>query len=354
MGETRVGIGNLLTVLGAVNWDISIFEERFPRQGEEVQVKTVEEFSGGKGANVAVAAARILGRDRVAFIGALGRDELSHRQVKELKSEGVIVEGLLRLPGARSGRAYILIDGDGRKTIHTHFGANEKIRPAHLKEWRVSRIISGTKMMIIMDPPTDVAESAAKMAKRKGALVIYSPGVRSQEGLKMIEGALEEADYLVIDRVELRNLVRPEDEKSMMEELLASYPQINLIVTLGARGCMVGRMVDIKSVGGVDLALLGKKTINTTGCGDAFLGVFASYLVLGAPVLEALRWANLAGALKAARYETRGSPIREELEKNMNRLEKVRRSQLGLQANTAAEPARRRLSESQPSTEQSG
>jgi ribokinase len=336
LAEGKTGNRNLLTVLGAVNWDISIFEERFPRQGEEVHVKAVEEFSGGKGANVAVAAARILGRDGVAFIGALGRDELSYRQVKELKAEGVIVEGLLRLPGARSGRAYILVDSGGRKTIHTHFGANEKLRPEHLKEWRVSKIIASTKMMIIMDPPTDVAESAARIAKKRGALVIYSPGVRSQEGLRSLEGVLEETDYLILDRVELKNLVRSENEKSMMEELLASYPKVNLIVTLSDRGCMLGRLDDIKSVGGVDLALLGKKTINTTGCGDAFLGVFASYVLLGTPVLEAIGWANLAGALKAARYETRGSPIREELEKSMNRLEKVRRSQLGLQANRAA------------------
>jgi ribokinase len=334
--EGKIGSGNLLTVLGAVNWDISIFEDRFPRQGEEVPVKSVEEFSGGKGANVAAAAARILGRGRVAFIGALGRDELSYRQVRELKAEGVIVEGLLRLPGAKSGRAYILVDGAGKKTIHTHFGANEKIRPEHLKEWRISRIIGSTKMMIIMDPPTDVAESAAKIAKKRGALVIYSPGVRSQEGLKPLEGVLEETDFLILDAVELKNLVRSDTEKSMIEEFLAAYPKVNLIVTLSERGCMLGGMDDIKSVGGVDLALLAKKPINTTGCGDAFLGVFASYLLMDTPILEALGWANLAGALKAARYETRGSPIREELEKSMNRLEKVRRSQLGLQANRAA------------------
>ncbi len=330
LGAAKIQQGGLVTVLGAVNWDISIFEERFPKQGEEVPVTMVEEFSGGKGANVAVACARILGRNTVAFVGGLGQDELYHRQVKELKSEGVLTDSLLQLRGAKSGRAYILVDGSGRKTIHTHFGTNDKLRPEHLKELRVSKVISATKMMIVMDPPTDVAESAAEIAKRRGSVVIYSPGVRSQEGLKTLEGVLEEADYFVLDAVELKNLVRSDDLKGNMERILSSYQRLNLIVTLSERGCSVGRHGEIRSVEGVDLALLGKKAINTTGCGDAFLGVFASYLKLGVPLLEAISWANLAGALKAARYETRGSPIREELEKSMSRLEKVRRSQLGL------------------------
>src|SRR5690242_1715086 len=66
----------LLSVIGAINWDISLFQERFARPGEEVPVKRVEEFSGGKGGNVAVAAARILGPGRAAFVGALGDDPI--------------------------------------------------------------------------------------------------------------------------------------------------------------------------------------------------------------------------------------------------------------------------------------
>lgn len=330
MAEAGISDSGLLSVMGAINWDISIFEERFARQGEEVPVLRVEEYSGGKGANVAVAAARILGRSRVALVGALGRDELYYRQVKELRSEGVIVDGILRPRGSKSGTAYILIDGVGKKTIHTHFGANDLVRPEHLRQWKVARILGQSRILIVMDPLTDVAESAAKIAKTRGADVIYSPGVRSQEGLKTLEGVLEEADYLVLDKVELKNLAHSADVPAMSRDFLSAYPRLKLVVTLGDGGCMLATDSGVKRMEGVDLALLGRKPVNTTGCGDAFLGVLSGYMMLGMPMAEAIAWANLAGALKATRYETRGSPIREELEKSMARLQKIRRSQIGL------------------------
>src|SRR5207247_5555412 len=89
-GRVGLGTNHLLTVLGAINWDTSIFEDRFAKQGEEVPVNRVEEFSGGKGANVAVAAARILGKQHVSFVGAIGKDEVSRKQLAELLREGVV------------------------------------------------------------------------------------------------------------------------------------------------------------------------------------------------------------------------------------------------------------------------
>jgi len=323
----------LLTVLGAVNWDISIFEDRFARQGEEVPVRVVEEFSGGKGANVAVAAARILGRGRVAFIGALGNDDISMKQVRELKSEGVITEGIVKVKGCQSGRAYIVVDGAGKKTIHTLFGANEKITRAHLKDERVANLIRESRMMIVMDTPTAVGRAAAEQAEKNGTTVIYSPGVRTQEGAENLELLIEAADYLVLDTIELRNLDSRMEDDAIMGKLTTGRPDLTLVATLGERGCAIAREGQVRLVGGVDVALLGRKVVNTTGCGDAFLGVFASRLILGDSVLDAVNWANLAGAVKAGRYETRGSPSRPELEREMKSLEKVRQKQLGLQEN---------------------
>ncbi len=84
-------------------------------------------------------------------------------------------------------------------------------------------------------------------------------------------------------------------------------------------------------VEGVELALLGKRAVNSTGAGDAFLGVFASCLLAGMDPLAAALRGNLAGALKATKYETRGSPRGAELEAAMRRLERVKKSRLGIQ-----------------------
>ena len=304
-------------MIGAINWDVSVFEERFARAGEEVPVRRVEEFSGGKGANAAVAASRVLGRGRVACIGALGDDEVAKAQLSELASEGVLLDGVVEIKGCRSGQAYILIDGAGGKTIHTYFGANARIAPRHIRQSGCAGVLSRTGMMVVMDPPTAVALSAARAARSGGAKVVYSPGVRTQDGVKTLDAILRITDFLVVDRIELMNLYDAGSEAGVLGKITKAYPNLTVIATLGSAGCMVAEDDAVKTVAGVDVASLGKKVLNTTGCGDAFLGVFASYLMIGHSPLVSAGWGNLAGAIKATRLETRGSPRREDLERAM-------------------------------------
>jgi len=319
--------GGFLTVMGAINWDVSIFEQRFARAGEEVPVRLVEEYSGGKGANVAVAAARILGPGRVALVAALGDDEVSGMQVTGLKDEGVSTEGVAVLKGRRSGRAYIVVDREGRKTIHTHFGANDELQPSHLSTPGALRALSKSSMVVLMDAPTRVAIRAAELAREFGPRVMYSPGVRTRDGLTALDGVIRVADTLVLDRNELKNLLRTGEVVVALEKLGRKYPGVTIVATLGQSGCVVAKGRVTNRVEGVNLSKLGLRAVNSTGSGDAFLGAYASYVLMGRSPTEAVAWANLAGALKATRYETRGSPTRKELESNMRALEIVRRSQ---------------------------
>lgn len=305
----------LLSVIGAINWDVSIFEDRFARPGEEVRVSSVEEFSGGKGANAAVAAARILGGGRVACLGALGDDAIGRSQLTDLEEEGVVVDGIVKVKGSQSGKAYVLIDPEGRKTIHTHFGANTKISPSDIERDGCARVIGRTGTMVVMDPPTEVASCAADAARRAGARVIYSPGVRTQEGASALARALDKADFLVVDGIELMNLYAADNAEGALGKAKKHLPGLTVVVTLGSDGCMVAKGGSVARVPGIQASTLGRKVLNTTGCGDAFLGVFASYLHQGKGSLKSARWANLAGAIKATRLETRGSPTRRELER---------------------------------------
>ncbi|HYT43912.1 MAG TPA: PfkB family carbohydrate kinase, partial [Methylomirabilota bacterium] len=79
-------------VSGAINWDKTIFVQKFPKIGEEVQVERVIDFPGGKGANVAVSSARILGKDKVVLFGALGSDLIAKEHLEILRKEGVITD----------------------------------------------------------------------------------------------------------------------------------------------------------------------------------------------------------------------------------------------------------------------
>ena len=91
------------------------------------------------------------------------------------------------------------------------------------------------------------------------------------------------------------------------------------MVTLGGKGAAFYTKGKLSKIGKVQLNKLGKKVVNTTGCGDAFVGAFAAYRILEKSDMEAFRYANMAAALKACRAETRGSPNREELEETYRR-----------------------------------
>ena len=326
----------LLTVVGAINWDVSIFEDRFARAGEEVPVRRVEEYSGGKGANVAVASARILGLRRVALIAALGDDEISAMQVNALQAEGVSTDGVVVLKGRRSGRAYIVVDREGRKTIHTQFGANEELQARHLSGRGASGVLGKSSMVVIMDTPIGVATMVSRLVASRGTQIIYSPGVRTREGLRRLDPVIKGSQVLVLDSNELRNLCRTGDVGVALGRLRTRYPEVTVVATLGQRGCIITRGTTTDRVEGVSLSRLGLRAVNSTGSGDAFLGAYASYVLMGRSRLDAVSLANLAGALKATKYETRGSPTRKELESKMRDLEGLRRSRQGLPANRAS------------------
>jgi ribokinase len=310
----------LVAVLGAINWDVSIFEERFPVAGEEVPVSSVEEFPGGKGANAAVAAARILGSWRVALLGCLGDDPIARRQLAALRREGVLTAGVLRKKGQNSGRAYVVVDGVGRKTIHTLFGANDALTPRDLRGRGPAGIIAGSKVLVVMDSTIDVALAAARAARAEGIPLVYSPCVRAKDGAEALEGVLALSDYLVLDVAELANLCPGMGEKKGLRLVARRHPGLAVIETRGDEGCLVANGERLDSVRAVDLAALGKKAVNTTGSGDAFLGALAAFLAEGFGLRDSLRRASIAGALKAAARETRGSPGRAELESALESL----------------------------------
>jgi len=324
MGLLRPPTG-LLTVLGAINWDVSIFEDSFAGLGEEVPVRNVEEFSGGKGANVAVAAARLLGRARAAFIGALGTDAIAKIQLHELRKEGVLTEGVVTVAGSRSGMAYIVVNREGKKSIHTHFGSNSMIKPQDLEGAGPAGVLSRTSMLVVMDTPTDVALSAVRKARLSRASVIYSPGVRVREGRDTLKEIAESCDFLVLDKAELARLSGRSDVVQATKFLQGASPRMTVVATSGKGGCIVVDREGMTRIPGVDLSTLGMKAVNSTGSGDSFLGVLASFLAGGTSPIQAARWANLAGALKATKYETRGSPTKAELLSAMGTVESLKR-----------------------------
>ncbi len=303
-----------LVVTGALNWDINLFVKRLPRPGEEVVVEKVDRVPGGKGGNVSVAASRILGQRKVALLACVGKDEIGKKQLSILKQDGVDISAVQTLIKLESGQAYITVDEKGRNNIETHFGANAGLKRDHIMLPEVQNLFGNCRMMVVIDPPRHVAGRILSEGRRLRRSVLWHPGVLTRFGMKEFTGEMEGLDYLVLNEHEALAFSGTRTLAESVGAFNKVAPKMKILVTLGSKGFAFydeGKQLKMKSV---DLQKMGRKIVNTTGCGDAFVGAFAAYKVLGLADFEALKHGNMAAALKATRPETRGSPARKELE----------------------------------------
>jgi ribokinase len=289
--------------------------DSLPRKGEEKPVREIQRVSGGTAANVSVAAARILGPRRVAFIGALGQDSIAKEQINILRNEAVESSGILIVPDEESGQAFISISADGSNEIHTYFGANLKITGDHLNDSERIKLIKQSRVCVIMDPPIKTAEEMAKLCKKYGSIVIWDPGVYAEKGLDALLPTLMRTDYFILNHLEYENLLGTSDSREVIQKLGDKVKGIKAIIKRGSLGCTLcnegsDSMIQMNAV---PLKKLGMEVINTVGCGDAFIGGFASAKVEGLPDEEALKWAIASGSFKATKKETRGGPTFDEL-----------------------------------------
>ncbi len=303
-----------LAITGALNWDINLFVKRLPLSGQEVIVEKIDRVPGGKGGNVSVAASRLLGPEHVALIACVGRDDVGKKQISILKLEGIETSAVQLLDRLESGQAYITIDEKGSNVIETHFGANAGLKREHLMLPAVQSILASSRMLVVIDPPRHVAGKLLAEGRRLGRSVMWHPGVLTRFGLSEFMDDMEDLDYLVLNEHEASLFAGVKGLDNSLAKLAKVAPKARILVTLGSRGAAMYSAGKLSKVRSISLEKLGHKVVNTTGSGDAFVGAFSAYKVLGSDDMTAFRYANMAGALKACHPETRGSPTRKELE----------------------------------------
>jgi len=304
-----------VVVAGAINWDVNLFVGKFPRPGEERAVHRITRLPGGKAGNVSVAAARLLGSKRVGILGALGRDEIADTQLTILKSEGVDTSAISLKSETESGQAYIVTEESGENVIHTYFGANAMLTPMDVSSETCADMIRFSRITAITDPPEETVETITTIAHEADRPVAWDPGIRARAGMEQLRSMLLRVSYLFLNEVEVEYMTGVKDPAEAVTRLFAVNPKLKVVVKFGKEGCAMFKEETETRIPGIDLAKHGLKVVNTVGCGDAFLGAFSAAKALSLLDEEALHWANWAGALKATRPETRGSPTRNELEK---------------------------------------
>ena len=305
-------------MIGAVNWDVTLFVEKFPAKGDEVILKRITRVPGGKAGNTAVAAARLLGPNQAAVFGGLGRDSIGMEQVKIFESEGVVTSGLKFFDDAESGQAYVAIDDEGANTIFKLWGANALITPNDLDDPARRRLIEEAAIVAIMGPPLETAIRMAEIAKELGKVVAWDPGVHARLGLDKVHDLVKNADYVLANEDEVADLTGARNPDAAAKKIAGANGRLKTVVKLGGKGCVMYSGGKREALPSLDLSAVGLKVVNTLGCGDAFHGAFLAALSEGLPDLDALKWGNCAGGLKATKIETRGSPNRETLLKYLS------------------------------------
>lgn len=300
-------------VSGAINWDTSIFVENFPEAKEEVKAKKIISVPGGKGANVAVASARILGTNNVGIIGAVGDDDIADRQIQILKDEGIDISSIKRIKNTSSGQAYIVIDSSGENFIITYKAANHMITADMVNDEVTSAALRECKLITVIDPPLEVADAIITNARNLDKIIVWSPGLLVRNGFDKLKEIMLKTNYIILNESEAKILASMDDAVKACVALSEKMDGKKVIGTLGGHGCIFCWQTKKAKVPAPSLQSLGLEVVNTVGAGDAFVGAFSALKIKDFGDMESLFLANIAGALKTTREETRGSPNYEQI-----------------------------------------
>jgi ribokinase len=292
-------------VIGGLNTDFTARGAALPRPGETKDGETFLIGPGGKGANQAVAIARL--GARVALIGAVGDDDRGRELVERVRAEGVNVEHVRFVERVASGAAVIHVDERAQKQIFAVPGANHSLTVGNVRD-ALSAITAGV-VLAQLEVPVECVETAFRWARENGATTVLdpAPAIPLPDTLLSIVDVLKpnagEAGVLtgmrISDRQSARAAARKLRDRGVGSVAIAAGDEGNLLMSTQAEHWMPRIKVN---------------SVDATGAGDAFAGTLATFLARGRPLIEAATNANAAAALKTTKLGAQaGLPREDEL-----------------------------------------
>jgi ribokinase len=274
-----------IVVVGSTNIDLVVQAPRIPRPGETVLGGEFRTVDGGKGANQAVAAAR-LGAE-VNLVARIGADAFGDRAQARFQEEGIRTEYLVREEEAPHGVALILVDQHGENAIAVAPGANARLSPDDVDAAEPT-LAACDAVLLQLEVPLATVSRAVELARRHRRMVILNPAPYTA----VPPGLLAGVDYLTPNETEAEML-------------------------LGGGAAGLGGVAPTAQRPGEQVHVPGRRVraVDTTGAGDAFSGALAVSLAEGRPFREAVRFAICASALAVTRFGAQSSlPTRAEVE----------------------------------------
>jgi ribokinase len=291
-----------LGVIGSINMDMTITTDRIPGKGETIKGNDISYIPGGKGANQAVAAAR-LGAN-VAMFGCVGNDDTGRTLLNNLKMEGIQTGSIRVVDGVSTGIAIITV-AENDNCILVIAGANSMVNIAYVDSI-VNELLACDMVLLQHEIPQETVEYVIELCHRKGIMVVLNPAPARPVRREI----LEQIDFLTPNEHEAAIIF---GSKISTEELLRKYPQ-KLVITQGYRG------VSVCKESGEVLLIPARKAnvVDTTGAGDTLNGAFTVAIAEGKGIENALQFANVAASLSTEKFGAQGGmPSYEEVMKEL-------------------------------------
>jgi ribokinase len=283
---------NKILVIGSLNTDLVVRASRFPSPGETILGENLVTIPGGKGANQAVAAARL--GAQVAMIGRVGTDAFGSTLINNLKQNKVDADRVIKDGSSATGTAVIVVDSQGQNSIILSPGANAKVTPSDIGRGT----FSGCSLLLLqLEIPIETVIHSANLAREKGLRVLLNPAPAHN----LPDDLLRTADYILPNETELGLLTgKPVNDLAAVgaagRSLLARGAK-NIIVTLGAQGALILNKDATKLIPSFKV-----NVVDTTAAGDAFIGGLAVGLLNGESLEDAVQYACACGALAVTKF----------------------------------------------------
>jgi ribokinase len=295
-----------IVVVGSANTDFVLQVAELPSKGQTVLGSQFTIVRGGKGANQAVAAAR-LGAE-VTFVARLGADSFGNEAIAAYQQDGIHTEFIVQDPDLHSGVALIVVNARGENTVSVGPNANSRLSPANVFAAEAA-IQEADCLLVQLEIPLETVQAALELAHRHHVRTILNPAPAQKIPAEM----LKLVDTLTPNETEAAILAGTDPSTVQTDSLsqLASILGIpHLVVTLGSKGACIlhDRQTDFVPPFSIT-------PVDTTASGDAFNGALAVALASGEGYFQAVRFANAAGAITATRLGAQPSlPTSKELD----------------------------------------
>jgi ribokinase len=282
--------------------DLVVRVARHPQIGETLLGGKFAAFPGGKGANQAVAAARM--GAAVTMIGCVGQDGFGEELCANAASDGIDTTYITVNQQEATGIALITVDTEGQNTIVVASGANLALVPPLLHTAKPA--FAGANVLVTqLESPLETVSAAHALAVEHGLRVVLNPAPARSLGGEL----LSRVDYLIPNELEALQVVGAESLDSAIEKYLGLGVR-NLIITLGEQGALI-----VTPEGRRNIPAHLVKAVDTVAAGDAFVGAFAAGLAEGMSAGDAVQLGNAAAAISVTRHGAQPSlPTRKEVD----------------------------------------